>query len=422
MDKKLHICHVSDCLPGTHKFWGGAEQACQRLIEASVRNNMDVSVITTRPDIDAAPQGINFYTASTLDSFISPDLIKNLSLRHLGIDPISFVPIYRHLKKIKPDLVHIHRTVFLTLSAVKAAGMLRIPVVATVYDYFNFCPKETLVDISGSRCGHPDAADCVSCMGFSGAKAFFKRPFVNKRKKIFDRLLKRVCFHVLSQSSYEILRDYGIEEGRIRKVLQVFPLQGYGKPETIRKGTILFIGWMQERKGLHILLEAMPRILEKFPDAHLTAVGAVNSDAYFDRIKKLIEDKNLSRHVDIIGKKEYPEVSELMKKANVVVVPEQWENMSPVVLIEAMFSAKPVVASKIGGIPEFIIDKENGLLAEPSSPYDFAEKIIMLLGNEGEAERLGEKAHNHINSIMNEDKIISDYKSLYRERIENRNT
>lgn len=390
------------------------------MIEASVRDGIEVSVITTKPDADIGLAGARLFSVPSLDSFISPSIIRGLSLKHLGFDPVSFMHSYRLFKKIRPDVVHIHRTVTLTLSPAMAARLLKIPVVATVYDYFNFCPKETLVDNEGGNCRHPDNADCVSCMGLSGIRGFLKKPFVKIRKRLFMSFLKNAVFHVLSQSSFEILRSYGIGKERISKILQVFPLKCREGASAVQRGLILYVGWIQERKGLHVLLKAMPEILRAYPDARIIAIGAVNRDAYFDIITKLIVDNGLSGHVSILGKKDYAEVSRYMHEAHVVAIPEQWENMSPVVLIEAMCFGRPVVASNIGGIPEFIVDGENGLLSAPSSPPDFAKKIVTILSDEDFARGLGEKARRHIVRLMDEQSIIAEYKKLYREVVDGR--
>jgi glycosyltransferase involved in cell wall biosynthesis len=413
MHKPLRICHISDCLPGTHNIWGGAEQACFRIIEASADIGIDVSVITTKPDTEIMLEKVHFFTVPTLDSYINPNIIRNLSLRHLGFDPVSFIHIYKILKKIKPDIVHIHRTVMLTLSAVKAAQILGIQVIATVYDYFNFCPKETLVNNKGELCCQQNNINCVACMGLTGWSGFLKKPFMYIRKKIFDYLLKDVVFHVLSKSSSNILKTYGINEDRIYKILQIFSIKSCESSSMLKKGLILYVGWIQERKGLHILLEAMPMVFKSCPFAYINAIGVIYQDAYFDKIKKLIKNNNLDEKVSLLGKKDYDEVLAYMKEANVVVIPEQWENMSPVVLVEAMSHGRAVVASSIGGIPEFIIDGENGLLASPSSAEDFARKIIKVLADEDEARNLGGNAREYITRLMDEKRIIEEYKTMY---------
>lgn len=418
MNNPLRICHVSDCLPVTHNFWGGAEQASMRIMEASVRSGLDVSVITTKPDTNSRPEGMRFFSVPTLESYINPAIVTGLSLKHLGFDPLSYIHIRRILKELRPDIVHLHRTVILTLSPVMAARLLGIPVVVTVYDYFNFCPKETMVDEKGNLCVEHNGRHCSVCMGLSGWRGLIRRPFVNIRKKIFDLFLRDVVFHVLSASSFNILEAYGIRANRIRKIPQIFPLKEHLVSSPVKKGLILYVGWIQERKGFHILLNAMSQILSSCLFSHIIAIGTINNDEYFDKIQNIMKSRGLENQVVLMGKKNYEEVAKYLDEANVVVIPEQWDNMSPVVLIEAMSHGKAVVASRIGGIPEFVTDGESGILADPSSPADFAQKIIKLLNDDKEVLRIGCNARQHITGLMDEKSLMKTYKSLYEGMIE----
>lgn len=416
----MKVVAVTDSLPNYHKTWGGAEQACLRMIEASLHEGIDVSVLTTRPDINACTGNLRFFNIPTLESYIKINAIRSLKQLGIPFDPVSFIAIHRILKRLMPDVVHVHRVNILSLSAVKSARLLNIPVVVSIYDYYYLCPRETLIDSEGRKCTKYHSMECTECMRLKGPK-FLKKAFLSMRRKSFDYLLKGVYYHVLSQSSFDILDSYGVSKNMIHKILQMFPIKNIESHSTTKRGLILYIGWIQERKGFHILLKAMPEILKSCTSAHIIAIGAINKDAYFDRIESLIKDNGLSERVSILGKKDYSEVSAYMKEANVVVIPEQWENMSPVVLVEAMNYGKAVVASNIGGIPEFVVDGENGFLADPSSPKDFAEKIIKIIDNEDTAQMFGEKARRHIQQLMDEKRIMMEYKTMYKDMVEAKN-
>ncbi|TAN43411.1 MAG: glycosyltransferase family 1 protein [Nitrospirae bacterium] len=421
MKKRLKICHISDCLPSSHKSWGGAEQACKRLMVASVRAGIDVSVITTTADSSLTNAGIAHYTAHTMDSFLKTGFARGVKQLVLPFDPLSFVGVYKALKMVMPDVVHLHRVNELGLSVAQCAQMLGIPVVVTIYDYYFFCPKETVVDDEDRKCAVYHGMRCVACMGLA-APRFLKMLLLGLRRGVFDAFMKNISFHVLSTASAAVLEGYGIEANRIRKILQVFPLQA-AVPDNnaVQKGLILYIGWIQERKGLHVLIKAMPSIIKACPDAHLLAIGSIKRDEYFAKIQSLITGSGFPERIVLAGKKDYTEVSEYMGKAQVVVIPEQWENMSPVVLVEAMSFGKPVVASDIGGIPEFVVDEESGLLAEHSSPAAFAGKVIKLLSDDSYAARMGKAARSHIAILMDEERIMRNYITLYDEAINGRN-
>ncbi|MBI3755103.1 MAG: glycosyltransferase family 4 protein [Deltaproteobacteria bacterium] len=177
--------------------------------------------------------------------------------------------------------------------------------------------------------------------------------------------------------------------------------------------SILFAGWIDEKKGLHILIDAMPEIFKKVPSAKLYVLELTSYKEYKNKILKKVDEYGLKDRFFMLGRLSSDEFKEYLKKANVVVVPEQWENMSPVIIAEAMAKAKPIVASRIGGIPEFIEHGKSGLLASHNNPKDFAEKIIQILQDKNKAIEMGKMARQRALEIFNEEKIKNQLLDLY---------
>lgn len=376
-------------LPDYHEQWGGAERACYRLIKSQIAAGHKLYVAATRPT-KKVKEDFEFFEIPTLEDFFGKifEAIKRIGI---PFDPISFFKFYRLLKKIKPDVVHFHNFRKLSFSMAVAAKLLNLPTVLSVYDYWYFCLSETLVDRRQKICRDYNSLRCWQCE----PGGIFKFPLIVMRRLLFNYFLRCLdAFVVLSQSSVEILVRYGIQKTKIFKIPITMDLQAY-QPiglKNMEEGLILYVGWVQPRKGLDIIIQAMPQILSQHKKAHLVVAGALSDKAYEDHLRKMIKDRSLDEAVSILGKVETSKLKEIMTKANLIVIPEQWENMSPVVLIESMAYAKPVVASCIGGIPEFISDGETGFLAEPKNPSDFAQKVIEVLSNKVLAERMGEKA------------------------------
>jgi glycosyltransferase involved in cell wall biosynthesis len=97
----------------------------------------------------------------------------------------------------------------------------------------------------------------------------------------------------------------------------------------------------------------------------------------------------------------------------VVVIPEQYENMSPLLMIEAMSMSKPVVISRAGGIPEFIEDGVSGWLANPLDPGDFADKIIRVFRDPDHAKAMGENARQRILTKCDDGSIWDKTRRMY---------
>ncbi|MBI5894323.1 MAG: glycosyltransferase family 4 protein [Deltaproteobacteria bacterium] len=235
-------------------------------------------------------------------------------------------------------------------------------------------------------------------------------------KWLFDYYYRNIdAFVVLSKSSKNILKKYGIDEKKVNVIHQAFSLKDWeaAEPSQIEDNSILFAGWIDEKKGLHILIDAMPEILRKVPNAKLYVLELTSYKEYKNKILKKIDEYGLKDRVFMLGRLSPDEFKEYLKKANVVVVPEQWENMSPVIIAEAMAKAKPIVASRIGGIPEFIEHGKSGLLASHNNPKDFAEKIIHILQDKNKAIEMGKIARQMALEIFDEDDVLNKIVKLY---------
>lgn len=89
-----------------------------------------------------------------------------------------------------------------------------------------------------------------------------------------------------------------------------------------------------------------------------------------------------------MGEFNHQEVANIFKEIDVLVAPSIWQENSPLVIQEAFLSKTPVIASRIGGIPELIKDKENGLLFEPGNPDDLYDKMNILINDPHLIKRL----------------------------------
>lgn len=124
----------------------------------------------------------------------------------------------------------------------------------------------------------------------------------------------------------------------------------------------------------------------------------------------LNEDLN---NINIFGPVPHTEVPTFIEKADVCVYPSHMEAM-PIAWLEGLAMGKKVVASKIGPGLELVKDNETGLLINPYSPEDIAEKIIQVLSNEKEAEERAVNAREDILKRFNSDLIINENIEFYK--------
>lgn len=415
----MKIFHITDHLPGYHKVWGGAEQATYRIVKLLAKNkDIENWVVATNP-IKEVNEDFKFHAIKSMEYYIG----KRLSLlasgfknRGIPFDPVSFISSYRLFKKEKPDLIHIHKANLLSFSIIQSAILLKIPVVQSIYDYWYFCPGGALVTIGGELCNKFHGIRCIRCDVFRDFKFLSKVMLLLRWKIVFDYYYRHInSFVVLSESSKNILAKYGINEKKINVIHQAFPMKAWeaAEPIDIEDNSILFAGWVDEKKGLHILIDAMSEILKKIPNAKLYVLELTSYKEYKNRIRKKIDEHGLKDNVFMFGKLSSDEFKGFLKRATCVVVPEQWENMSPVIVAEAMAKAKPIVAGRIGGIPEFIEHGKSGLLAEYNNPRDFAEKIIRILQDKNAAVEMGKMARQIALEMFDEEKIKNRLLNLY---------
>jgi len=361
---------------------------CLRLSEMLQKEGHDVVFITTTFQRENPSEQIYQISTRALNNRLE------LLPRNFPMDIFSILSSIKVLKRLKPDIIHLH-TKYLFLPVLISAIVLKIPLVLTVLDYFIICPANILKKPDGQICVDFHGARCLQC--FSQSNRFLKKLFFYYRAVLFDYLIRKLdAIVALSETSKARLEQYGLPGSKI-KVIYHYQLDykaSYHKREDVssQNSTILFVGSLYEHKGLHVLIQAMPYIVRDILNAKLMVVGA-GSPAYMDRIKNDIENLGIAEYIQFLGKKENKEVMHLIKKSDVVVVPEQWPNdFGPVILVEAMALAKPVVASRIGGTPEFIEDGVSGFLVAHAQPKQFAEKIIWLLQHKEEAQTMGENA------------------------------
>ncbi|GMK41137.1 hypothetical protein PCCS19_41930 [Paenibacillus sp. CCS19] len=149
---------------------------------------------------------------------------------------------------------------------------------------------------------------------------------------------------------------------------------------------ILYLGRLIPLKGVHHLIELMPRLLKKHPNAVLAIVGSPQygstaTSVYSRRLKRTAA--KLGGSVRFVPYVPYNEVPDWLLAADVLAVPSVRREAFGLVNVEAMASGIPVVASRIGGISEIVQDGVTGLLAEPSSlTADLLAKLDYALSND----------------------------------------
>lgn len=177
-----------------------------------------------------------------------------------------------------------------------------------------------------------------------------------------------------------------------------------------------FVGQISHRKGLDLLIKVAPLVTNKFSHIRFLIVGTdgVNEDGLSKSYQNEIEQMKLHDYFDFLGKRQ--DIPEIMNFIDLLVVPSRKEPFGKVI-VEAMACKKCVIASNVGGIPEIITDKFNGLLFKNEDEGDFAKCLKTVISNDSFRKYLAENGYNTARTRYSTDTLINNIQNLYKKLI-----
>lgn len=173
-----------------------------------------------------------------------------------------------------------------------------------------------------------------------------------------------------------------------------------------------FVGQLVPRKGLDVLIRAMPEILRRHPDALLVIVGcAPPGEAMYEaECRRLAAELGIAGRVQFTGYRR--DVPAWMRTFTVFALPTRSEPFGKVV-IEAMAAGCPVVVTAVGGIPEIVRDPAVGTLVPPDDIGRVAMEVIRYLDDRHLARRVGEHAARHVREHFSMGAMMQRIEGLY---------
>ncbi|CAD6881810.1 Glycosyltransferase [Methylomonas albis] len=292
------------------------------------------------------------------------------------------------LRNFQPDVVHVHNFFpQISPSIYDACLDEGIPVVQTLHNYRLICPGAMLMR---------DGNICEQCVSRSPYQAAWYACYRG------SRLGSLVVAHMVAQH-----RNRGTWQDKVTRFIALtefakskFIAAGFPADKIAIKANFLhdpflnssltispplssefalFVGRISKEKGIKVLMDAWIALSEK---NMLKVAGS-------GPLESLLLGRN---NVEALGRQTTAEVSALMRKATFLVLPSQWYEGFPLVLVEAFAHGLPVLASRLGSMADIIKDGETGLLFEPGNAEDLAEKAKFLLENPLQARQLGANA------------------------------
>lgn len=152
-------------------------------------------------------------------------------------------------------------------------------------------------------------------------------------------------------------------------------------------GYILFVGRLVPQKGVTFLLQALSVVLQRCPDTRLIVAGDGELDLFLKRIARHL---GIPHRVTFVDWKTGPDLVELYQRAKLVVVPSCYEPFG-IVALEAMACARPVIASRTGGLVEIVEDGVNGFLVEVANYLQLAQRMVTLIEDNERRRKMGQE-------------------------------
>jgi glycosyltransferase involved in cell wall biosynthesis len=287
------------------------------------------------------------------------------------IDFITLLKVMRILKVENPDIIHLNAFSF--YSPLLPLLIRKKPIIYTIHGR-NFKNKK-----------------------FPG--------FVNKAYNYFQRCLFKNISIVVSPSR-ALLKEFQ-EEGFCKSSsLKVIPLYSKNTPQKCVKNfekpfIVLFIGTLDNNKGIEILINAFKEINDNFFELHIGGKGALEN--YVEKVADKNENIYYHGYLDANMKDSF------MRNADVIAIPTKNYDNSPLVIYEAFSYGLPIIGSNVGGIPELISENKVGILVNPNDSKDLANKLINLLNNKRDLMTFSKNSliaagkysfENHINNLI----------------------
>jgi glycosyltransferase involved in cell wall biosynthesis len=262
------------------------------------------------------------------------------------------------------------------------------------------------------------------------------RDFADLRRGRINELIDRITRPIATQHiavSHSLRREMiqcGLESNKIVTVHNAVDFEtlnqqvdhgheknGIRKEYNIQENAFLLVvvALLRPRKGIEVLIKAMNLVLEYFPDVRLLIVGNddISEDPdYGDRLRRLASELDIEANVFFTGFRN--DIPEILSQCNLMVLPALFGEGLPIVILEAMAMGVPVVASKVEGIPEVIVDGENGFLVSPGDSKQLANKIMVIIKDPILLKDFKKKAQRKIYMEMNAHNHAKQIEQIYR--------
>jgi PEP-CTERM/exosortase A-associated glycosyltransferase len=342
--------------------------------------------------------GFTFYRSETPTGFMA----KLPILNQLAIVQSLSKRLDEIIPELKPDVLHAHSPALNGLAAIKAAKKYNIPLVYECRAFWEDAAVDHGTTTENSL--RYFATKWLETTVFKKADAI-TTICEGLRNDIISRGISAEKITVIPNAVNIEKFTYGMKPNQdLRSQL--------GLKDKIVLG---FIGSFYAYEGLPLLLEALPKIIEKQPQTRLLLVGGGLQESL---IKQKTKELNLENHIIFTGRVPHDLVQDYYNQVDIFVYPRLpmrlTELVTPLKPLEAMAQGRLVVASDVGGHKELIRDNETGRLFKANDSDDLAATVLDLLNQPNQWDKLREAGRLYVEQERNWTKSVSYYANIYK--------
>jgi glycosyltransferase involved in cell wall biosynthesis len=360
-----------------YREFGGEEGSVYRIGDA-LHRDFDIGFFLTSSDEAFAGNAFR-RGVSVLKAFSNWDVIRDLK-RYQRLADYDFWLVHNVFPAMSPGVYDL-------------AFKNGIPIVQYLHNYRMGC-------INGFFLNH--GTPCQTCMHGDFRKAFRTgcwhesriqsgiMGMITSRTRGMDLFGKVHHWITISEAQKSEHVAMGIPQEKITVVPHFYESQESSDTNFPEQGDALFVGRLSPEKGVDRLIEAWRLIHDCGRNLWIVGDGPERL-----RLEVMVHEAGI-RNVRFTGFLSHPEMKDIWAKVSCSIVPSVWKEPFGMVVLESWAKSRPVIAHRIGALPEIITDHVNGILVGERQPHGMAEAMLSLLQNRSRAEALGKAGHEKL--------------------------
>lgn len=367
------------------RFGGGVETSTANLIEGlKTFNDVEIHVVTLnstlKKPVHLDREGVAFHYLPTSGR-----------LQTLTLHMRDRRSIKRALKDINPDIVHAQDALSYGYVCLKAAN--EYPLVMSIHGIV----REERKHLSTIRS--------------------------KLRATVTSQLIERYCVanarYIIQPTRYPeqyfgaLINGKAFDTGN-PIAEKFFGVNGTSAAEPRR---LLYSGLVIPRKRVLDLLQAVDIVRRRWPDIELRIAGGTRDPEYLCQVQEWITMHDLERNVMLLGALTQNELVEEYKKCTLLVLPSGQET-SPMVIGEVMAMGKPVVATRVGGVPYLVDDGQTGFIVDVGDVQAMVDRLTTILSDNDLRAKMGKQSKEKANRQFRSRAVAAKVVEVYREAIE----